>query len=48
MPQFKFAGMNCSSKHVQKAPKMQIHLISQLTNKFVFRYIYIYKGRITL
>lgn len=35
MPQFKFAGMNCSSKHVHKAPKVQIHMISQLTNKHI-------------
>lgn len=46
MPQFKFDGMNCGSKHEDKAPKLQIHM-SQLTTKYIFIYIYI-KGQITL
>lgn len=36
MPQFKFAVMNCGSKHADKAPKLQIHVISQLTNKYKY------------
>lgn len=41
MPRLKFAGMNCGSKHADKTPKLQIPMMSQLTNKYkhIFRYI---------
>lgn len=42
MPQFKFAVMNCGSKHADKAPKLQIHVISQLTNKYKYIFFKIY------
>lgn len=41
MPWFKFAGMNCGSKHVDKAPKLQIHMMLQLTNKYKYIFIFI-------
>lgn len=41
MPQPKFAGMNCGSKHADKTPKLQIHMMQQLTNKYKYVFIYI-------
>jgi len=39
MPRLTFAGMNCSSKHADKSPKLQIHMLSQLTNKYKYLFV---------
>lgn len=41
------AVMNGGSKHADKAPKVEIHMMSQVTNIY-FLHICLYKGKMTL